>query len=352
MSTRASVLDGLEHPIVQAPMAGGPSTPALAAAVGEAGGLGFLAAGYKSPALMQDEIAAVRAATARPFGVNLFAPPADPGDARLVAEYARVVQGDADRVGAALGEPRHDDDAWIDKLALVAAARVPVVSFTFGCPSERVIDELHHAGAEIWVTVTSPAEARVAHQAGADALMVQGVEAGGHRGSFDDTAPGEIGLLALLQLVAAAVDMPLIATGGIATGKAIAAVLAAGARAAALGTALLLTPEAATSRAHRRALHGQAPTALTRAFTGRTARGIVNRFQLAHPHAPSAYPDIHHVTAPMRAAARANDDADHINLWAGQAYPLARDVAAGELVRQFSAEAREALRAATTRLGA
>ncbi len=349
---RPSVLDGLEHPIVQAPMAGGPSTPELAVAVGEAGALGFLAAGYKAPAVVRDEIAAVRAGTARSFGVNLFAPPAEQSDARLVAEYARLVQRDADCVGAAVGEARHDDDAWAAKLAIVAAERVAVVSFTFGCPPEGVIDGLHRAGAEVWVTVTTPAEARLADHAGADALVVQGVEAGGHRGSFDDAEPGDIGLLALLQLVAAAVDVPLIATGGIATGKAIAAVLAAGARAAALGTALMLTPEAATSGAHRRALHGDAATGLTRAFTGRTARGIVNRFQLDHPHAPSAYPDVHYVTAPMRAAARASDDADHINLWAGQAYPLAREVPAGELVRGLAAEAREALRAALTRLTA
>jgi nitronate monooxygenase len=112
----------------------------------------------------------------------------------------------------------------------------------------------------------------------------------------------------------------------------------------------MLTPEAATSTAHRRALRGEAPTGLTRAFTGRTARGIVNRFQLEHPSAPSAYPDIHHVTAPMRAVARAADDADHINLWAGQAYPLARELPAGELVRQLAADTREALRAALARL--
>ena len=200
------------------------------------------------------------------------------------------------------------------------------------------------------MTVTTPAEAVAAQQAGADALVVQGVEAGGHRGSFDDAAPGEIGLLALLQLVDAAVDLPLIATGGLATGRAVAAVLVAGAAAAQLGTAFMRTPEAATSAPHRRALAGDAPTALTRAFSGRTARGVVNRFLVEHgPGAPSAYPDVHHVTAPLRAAARERDDPDGINLWAGQAYPLAAEARAADIVRTLAAEAREALRAGARR---
>jgi nitronate monooxygenase len=187
---------------------------------------------------------------------------------------------------------------------------------------------------------------------GADALVVQGVEAGGHRGSFDDEAPGDIGLLALLQLVRAAVDQPLVATGGIATGAGVAAVLAAGASAAALGSAFMLTPEAATSAAHRAALQGDGRTALTRAFTGRLARGIENRFMREHPDAPRGYPDVHHVTAPIRAAARERGDAEAINLWAGQAYELATAEPAGDLVRRLSAEARAALDAAMARLQA
>jgi nitronate monooxygenase len=174
---------------------------------------------------------------------------------------------------------------------------------------------------------------------------VQGVEAGGHRATFDDTAPNDFGLLAALQLVAAATRLPLVATGGLATGRAIAAVLAAGAAAAQLGTAFMLCPEAATSDAHSRAIAGEGETALTRAFTGRTARGIVNRFQREHtPRAPLGYPDVHHVTAPLRKAARERGDADGFHLWAGQAHALARPLPAGELVRKLAAEARAALR--------
>ena len=327
-------------------MAGGPSTPALAAAVAEAGGLGFLAAGYKSVEAVRADIAELRSLTERPFGVNLFAPPAPVPDRLAVERFARELR----RAGLPVGERRHDDDAWTDKLALVIDERVPVVSFTFGCPPSEVVGELQRAGAAVWVTVTTAQEAVEAAQAGADAVVVQGVEAGGHRASFDDSAPGDIGLLALLQLVGAAVELPLIATGGIATGRGIAAVLAAGAAAAQLGTAFMLTPEAATSAPHRAALDGDAPTGLTRAFTGRTARGIVNDFMRRHSDgAPSAYPDVHHLTARLRAAARERGDAESINLWAGQAYPLAEELGAGDLVRRLAADARAALEQAARR---
>jgi nitronate monooxygenase len=323
-------LDELEHPIVQAPMGGGPSTPALAAAVSEAGGLGFLAAGYRTVDAVREDIRAVRELTRRPFGVNVFAPPGPPGDGAEVEAYARSLAGEAARYGVSLGEPRHDDDGFEAKVALLAEERVPVVSFTFGCPEVDLPD------AAVWMTVTTPEEARVA--AGADALVVQGVEAGGHRASFDDRAPGRIGLLALLQLID--VDLPLVATGGIATGRGIAAALVAGASAVQLGTAFMLCPEAGTSPAHREAIAAEGETALTRAFTGRTARGIVNRFMQEHD-GPSAYPEIHHLTAPVRAAARGGGDGDGFHLWAGEAHALARALPAGELVRRLSEEAGE-----------
>ena len=195
------------------------------------------------------------------------------------------------------------------------------------------------------MTVTTPAEAREAAAAGADALVVQGVEAGGHRATFDDAAPGEIGLLALLQLVRDAVDLPLVATGGIATGRAIAAVLVAGAAAAQLGTAFMLCDEAATAPAHRDAIASGGDTALTRAFTGRSARGVVNRWMREHDAvAPRAYPDVHHLTAKIRAAAREQGDPDGFHLWAGQAHALATGGPAGDLVRRLAAEADEAIR--------
>ena len=340
-------LTTLEHPIVQAPMGGGASTPALAAAVSNAGGLGFLAAGYLAADAVRANVEALRALTDRPFGINIFAPPQPVPNERAVERYARAL---ALRHGAEVGAPRHDDDGWEEKLALVAELRVPVVSFTFGCPEAAVVARLHDAGVAVWATVTTAGEAREAERAGADALVVQGVEAGGHRATFDDTAPNDLGLLAALQLVAAASPLPLVATGGLATGRSIAAVLAAGAAAAQLGTAFMLTPESATADAHREAIAGDGETGLTRAFTGRTARGIVNRFQRENsPHAPLGYPDVHHVTAPLRKAARERGDADGFHLWAGQAHSLAEPVPAGELVRRLAGEARAALREAAAR---
>jgi nitronate monooxygenase len=200
--------------------------------------------------------------------------------------------------------------------------------------------------------VTDADEAGAAARAHADALVVQGVEAGGHRGSFADRA-GRIdyGLLALLQLVAARVDLPLVATGAIATGAAVAAVLAAGAAAAQVGTAFMRCPEAATSPAHRAALASDRPTGLTRAFSGRLARGIVNRLQAEHTSsAPLAYPEVHHLTAPLRAHGRRSDDADLVNLWAGQAHALAEEAPAAEVVTRLDRDARRALADAQRRL--
>ena len=345
----AFALDSLVHPIVQAPMGGGASTPALAAAVSGAGGLGFLAAGYKTIETVRGDLDELRSLTPAgvPFGINLFAPPGHGSGAADVAAYADAIRADAERGGAALGEPRWDDDRYAEKLDLVCAQPVAVVSFAFGCPPVGDVRRLRDRGAAVWVTVTTPGEARAAHAAGADALVVQGVEAGGHRGTFDDAWPGDVGLLALLQLVRAAVGdaTPLVATGAIATGRAVAAALAAGAAAAQLGTAFMLCPESATAPAHRAAIEdGHASTALTRAFTGRTARGIVNRFLREHSAtAPSAYPEVHHLTAPMRAAARQRGDAESLHLWAGQTYPLATAMPAAELVVQLAGEARAVL---------
>lgn len=344
-------LGRLPLPLVQAPMAGGPSTVRLAAAVCEAGGLGFLAAGYRPVDAVAAEIGELREHTAAPFGVNLFAPPGAAAPAAAITAYADTLRAEARRLGAEVGHGRHDDDGYADKLALAADQAVPVVSFTFGCPEAAVVDRLHAAGSAVWVTVTTPAEAGTAQEAGVDVLVVQGAEAGGHRGSFadDDTEP--VGLLALLRLVARRTPLPLVACGGIMDGPGVAAVLCAGAAAAQLGSALMLTPEAGTSEPHRRALAGPTPTRLTRAFSGRRARGIVNRFMDVHDdQAPAAYPDVHHLTSPLRAAARRAGDAESINLWAGQAHALATSEPAGAVVRRIAADAAQAVASAGRRL--
>ena len=348
------ILDRLAVPIVLAPMAGGPSTPRLAAAVSDAGALGFLAAGYLSAHALTDQIAATRELTSAPFGVNLFVPgaPSPPGS---VTEYAERIASVAADAGVGLGQARYDDDAWEAKLALLTGGPPPVVSFTFGCPDPSVIDTLRAAGSEVWVTVTTPAEAENAAAAGADVLVVQGAEAGGHRASFTDDpsadASGGYGLLSLLQLVLARTTLPAVATGGISTGAAVAAVLACGARAAQLGTAFLRSPEAGTPQVQRDAVAAPGETAMTRAFTGRLGRGIRNRFLDDHsPAAPAAYPDVHYLTAPLRAAGRSAGSPDLVNLWAGETHELAVALPAAELVARLMADARSALAAAAGRV--
>jgi nitronate monooxygenase len=347
-----SVLENLALPIVQAPMAGGPSTPALAAAVSRAGGLGFLAAGYLTAERLAQDISAACDLTDGPLGVNLFVGGAQVADRALVAAYARRLAAEAERAGVQLGEPRFDDDSLAAKLNVLTTHPVAVVSFTFGLPSQAAVEALQAAGSEVWLTVTSLEEAREAVALGVDALVVQGVEAGGHRGVFvDDDDASELTLLAALQLVGAAVDLPLVGAGAIMHGAALAAVLTAGAVAGQLGSAYLLSTEAGTAEAYRKAVEGAAPTVLTRAFSGRSARGIVNRWHRDHAaFAPRAYPEVHHLTQPLRAHGRQVGDAELINLWAGQAHQLAVAAGAEEITRRIAADARTALELAGRRL--
>lgn len=339
------IVDELRRPIVLAPLGGGPSTPELAAAVSGAGGLGFLAAGYLSVDELRNRIRRTRELTSAPFGVNVFVP-GDPAPGDSVLPYAESLASEAASTGVQLGQPRFDDDGWAAKLDLLSADPVPVVSFTFGCPDPEVIGRLRGRGSEVWVTVTTVAEARRAAGVGCTGLVVQGVEAGGHRASFTDPEQGEgipdgLGLMSLLAQVTAQLQLPLIATGGIATGAGVAAVIAAGASAAALGSAFLLCPEAGTAQVHRRALSGGGQTALTRAFTGRLARGISNRFMEKHSaNAPTAYPEVHYLTAPLRQHGRDSDNADLVNLWAGQSFELARSLPAAQLVEILHEQAR------------
>jgi nitronate monooxygenase len=349
----SAILDRLELPIVGAPMAGGPSTPELVAAISGAGGIGFLGAGYKTVDAVVADVGAVRALTGAPFGVNVFTPgggvAADPAE---LEAYAARLADEAAAAGVPLGEPRYDDDAFAGKVEALVDAAPAVVSFTFGLPPQEALDALRAAGSEVWITVTAPDEARAAAALAPDALVVQGVEAGGHRGVFaDDADASDLTLLVALQLVGAATDLPLVASGGLATGAAIGAALVAGARAAQVGTAYLRAAEAGTSPAQKDATASAAPTRLTRAFSGRTARGIVNRLLADHSDAaPRGYPEVHHLTTPLRAHGRASGDADLINLWAGQAHALARAEPAAEITRRLAAEAREAVESAARRL--
>jgi nitronate monooxygenase len=342
------MLNTISVPIIQAPMAGGVSTPALAAAVSNAGGLGFLAGGYKKAEEMRKEIAAVRELTDKPFGVNVFVPSEEDVDEKALLRYRQVLEKEAERFGVPLGEAKWDDDDWEAKLAVLYEEKVPVVSFTFGCPSPDIIAKLKNSGSFVIVTVTSTEEALIAKQAGANALCVQGPEAGGHRASFRNNAASQdnASLLILLQQIREAVDIPLIAAGGIMSGRDIAAVLAAGACAAQLGTAFLRCPESGASPLHKNALVDPqfSATAVTRAFTGRPARGLANRFMLEYDKlAPAAYPHVHHMTKQLRKAAAQANDPQAMSLWAGRGYRLAKDMPAGEIVRLLMEEVRETI---------
>jgi nitronate monooxygenase len=329
------------RPIIGAPMAGGPSTPELAAAVTEAGGLGFLAAGYRSCESLEQEIADLRERTSGPFGVNLFAPQDPAVDRAALDAYVASLRPEAEAAGVDV-VATWDDDSWSDKLDLLVQRPAPLVSFTFGCPPAPVIARLHGAGSKVAVTVTTPVEARMAEVAGADAVVAQGIEAGGHQGSFTDDVPPDTawGLLALITAVRHAVDLPVIAAGGLMTGHDVAAAIRAGATAAVLGTALLRAPESGAYPIHKAALADPAfnGTALTRAFSGRRGRGLVNDFMRAHPDAPTAYPYINNATRELRRAAVGRRDPQGVNLWAGQGFRLAEERPAADIVARIAAE--------------
>jgi nitronate monooxygenase len=326
---RDGLPDLLRRRIVVAPMAGGPTTAGLVIAAGRAGALGFLAAGYKTPEAMAAEITAMRAATPEPFGVNLYVPGEPYRDATALAGYL-------DTLGPGLGDASWDDDGFDGKIAALLADPPAVISFTFGCPPRGVIRALQDAGSAVAVTVTSPAEAGLAAEAGADALCVQGYEAGAHRGTFgNDDAPGrDRDLLSLIGEVAAVTGLPQVAAGGIMGPRQVRAVLAAGAAAAQCGTAFLRSPESGAHPLHKAALADPryTSTTVTRAFSGRPARGLVNEFIIEHADAPPAYPEINNATRPLRAAAAARGDTERMSLWAGQGYRLAAELPAAEIV--------------------
>jgi nitronate monooxygenase len=316
---------GLAIPLIAAPMAGGPTTPALVVAAARAGGIGFLAAGYQEPQAMADQITAVRAA-AVPFGVNVFAPNPVPVEAGAFRRYADAIQPEADRYGIDLAglNPVEDDDHWRDKIDILRADPVPVVSFTFGIPHRTVLTALRKAGTLIVQTVTSAEEARIATDAGADTLVVQASAAGAHSGTLTPRhPPPAIPIANLIAQVRSAVTLPIIAAGGLATSADVGAVLQAGAQAAMVGTALLRAGESGASAAHQGALSdpSRGPTIITRAFTGRPARALRNEFTDRYSSlAPAGYPAVHHLTRPLRRAAAAAADAERINLWAGTGY--------------------------------
>jgi nitronate monooxygenase len=293
-------------------MAGGPSTPALAAAVANCGGLGFLAGGLLTAEELADEITATRRLTSGAIGVNLF-----------------------------VGEPFRDDGEWAAKLGVVCDLRPEVVSFTFGAPNSGECRRITGAGILALATVTSLGEARIALSCGVDGVVAQGREAGGHRATFDPLAvPADDPLDALVDRLIGRLACPVLAAGGIATASDVRRVRCIGATAAQIGTALLRSDEAGTNRVHRAALRDPQfeQTVMTRAFTGRYARALRNRFIDQHEQdAVHGFPEVARITAPLQAAALKAGDPHGISLWAGTAFRHAKTGSAVDIVRELAA---------------
>ncbi|CQD15717.1 oxidoreductase [Mycobacterium europaeum] len=333
---------GMSLPLVAAPMSGGPTTPAMVSAASRAGALGMLAAGYKTVEAVEAEVKQVRA-EGIPFGINLFAPNPLPVDAESYRAYAAIVQREADQFGLTLPpDPVEDTDKFDEKIALLLDDPVPMVSFTFGIPPPSVIVGLRKAGSVVVQTVTTPEEAVQARDAGVDMLAVQAVAAGGHSGTLSPRTPlTPVPIAELVARVVAAVPLPVMAAGGLATPAAVAEVIRAGAAAAAVGTVLLRADESGASATHQAALTDPRYTAtvLTHAFTGRPARGLRNAFIDAHQtQAPLGYPALHHLTSPLRKAAAAAGRPDFVHLWAGTGYRSATAEPASDILRRLASK--------------
>lgn len=345
---------GIEHPIFLAPLGGGPGTPELAAAVSEAGGLGSLGAAYLTAEQTREAIRKVRALTRKPFQVNLFC-----GGRESTTDF------DAGPMLALLSEihqklglpapalPAMPADPFPAQLEVVLEERPAAFSFTFGIPDSAALRRVKERGIPVLGTATTVEEGRLLEQAGVDAIVAQGAEAGAHRGTF--SGPFEDSFVPTAELVRGIVRqtaLPVIASGGIMDGRDIAAALLDGAAAVQLGTAFLCCPECAAAEAYKRAVLAakRDTTVVTRAFSGRPARGLTNTFierLKGHEEMILPYPLQNALTRPMRTAAGQRGDAGYLSLWAGQGVPRARSMPAGELVRRLVEETREAQQIST-----
>lgn len=327
-------------PIVQAPMAGA-CTPELAAAVSGAGGLGFLAAGYKTRDAMAAEVERMRALTSEPFGMNLFTPQADRTEelASQISRYRAALAPVAQKYGVELGEPAYDRDAFEDKIDYLVEHPVAAVTFTFGPVDASVVARLRAAGSEVGFTVTSAHEAREAAALGATFLCAQGAEAGGHRGTWDAAdVPNTDNAAAVTKAAIEATGLPTMAAGGVDGPAVVTALLATGAFAVAVGTLFVAADESSTPEIHKDALSsGQfTESQITRAFSGRLARGLTNDFILRYDEAaPAAYPNLHHMTKVVRGAAAKAGDPQGMALWAGSGHASAVRRPAVEVLRSL-----------------
>jgi nitronate monooxygenase len=341
------------HPVIQAPLAGGGDTPDLVAAVGEAGALGFIGGAYLTPQQILEAARAVRARTARPFGISLFAPqgapsaPKDPRPAlKCVAPFFAELKLPPPQAPALAA------DSFGEQLAAALESGPSVFSFTFGILPASAIQTIKHRGVFLIGTATTVDEAVALEKAGVDAVVTQGAEAGGHRGSFAaEFEAAMVGTISLVPQVVDAVRIPVIASGGIMDGRGIAAALALGAQAVQMGTAFLACDESGVPDAYKEAIlkAREDETRLTRVFSGRPARGIVNRFMTevernAGPDAVLPFPLQNALTRPLRSAAAKQGRAEFLSLWAGQGVRLARRQPAAQFIARLTRETDAAVR--------
>lgn len=342
----------LEHPIIQAPLAGGGDTPDLVAGVCNAGAIGFIGAAYSTPAQIIELGRSVRQKTSRPFGINLFAPlPAPEPIADSRAAVQRVAPFFAELGLPAPSAPAPAANSFSEQLAAALETDASTFSFTFGILPADAIEAIKRRGLFLIGTATNVEEAIALEKAGVDAVVAQGSEAGGHRGTFSgDFNAAMIGTISLVPQVADAVRIPVIASGGIMDGRGIAAALALGACAVQMGTAFLTCSEAGIPNAYKEAiLHAREDqTRITRAFSGRPARGIANRFMTEVESSDAAdailpFPLQNALTRPLRTAAAKQDRSEYLSLWAGQGVRMARRQPAAELVARLARETETAL---------
>ena len=330
----------LAVPVIAAPMAGGPFDAATGGRGDQRGWAWFRRRRILSADVFAERLGSAQKLASGPMGANLFVPQPSTAVAADIDRYAHALAGEAQRYGAQLGEPQYNDDSWAAKLDVLADLRPEVVSFTFDAPQADEIRRLADAGIITVATVTTAAEAEVTVSRGVDGLVVQGPSAGGHRGTYDPTArPSTQPLSDLLAEVIARVPVPVAAAGGLMTAEDVDGVLRAGAVAAQLGTAFLLADEAGSSPVHRAALQDPqfTETAVTRAFSGRYARGLRNRFIEEHEaQAPLGYPEIHYLTSPLRVAAVRAGDPHATNVWAGTGFKKAKAGSVASIMGRLS----------------
>ena len=340
----------LSCPIVQAPMAGGATTPELIAAVSNFGGLGSLGAGTTAPEKINEQINQIKALTNKPFAVNLMVL-SEAQSTTFDTPMPQWLQAHYDKLNMTVNLPTHPAQSFEKQFAVLLDNPVPVASFTFGIISAEQVAALHKVGSKVVGTANHPEEAKAWADIGADAVCVQGVEAGGHRGGWlPQSEQDPLGLLTLISQTKAITDVPLIAAGGIMTGQAIKAAQTAGAELAQLGTAFLATFESGLSDLYKaqllQAARGdrKAQTRLTRLFSGKQARGLVNQYlevfaEYDNAQLP-AYPQMNAMTQPMRGAAAKSQNPEYLSLWAGQGVSQIKALSVDELMTQLMASLR------------